>query len=269
MAEFSDLDMTPLIVRNMLEREIENLRRHYDAQLLEVRETAKLASETPGATVALQEHLERVVTEQQRAIEIAEREREQAARVLREEQHIASNIASQEREKAAENLRTQLASQIVAGDTNLREHIQQQIQQIRSALVSAEQLELSRIEKAVQEMVCWREQAKAEYMAIRKEHVLIHDASQQAINKAETATERRFDAVNAFREQLTVQTSSFMPREVAEARVEEIRQQLTAITTRLDTQSGKSLGSTSAIGYMVTAATLLISLIVLVANQVV
>lgn len=42
------------------------------------------------------------------------------------------------------------------------------------------------------------------------------DAAKEAITKAETATEKRFDSVNEFRQTLSDQTRTFMPRTEAE-----------------------------------------------------
>lgn len=92
-------------------------------------------------------------------------------------------------------------------------------------------------------------------------------ATEQAIQKADAATEKRFSAVNEFRAQLADQAANFMPREVADAQINEVRKQITALTARLDLSAGKSAGSQQAIGYMIAAATLFLSLIVFLANN--
>jgi len=45
-------------------------------------------------------------------------------------------------------------------------------------------------------------------------------AAEKAVTKAEVATEKRFDSVNEFRQQLSDQTATFMPRGEAESRLQ-------------------------------------------------
>jgi len=168
----------------------------------------------PVTSVALREYVEALVHEHQRAIEIAEREREKAALALRGAEHRATDAAEREREKAANILASELRDRIFAGDTRLAEHIQQQIGQIAAALESA-----------------------------RREQVLVASAAKEAIEKAEKATEKRFDAVNAFRAQLSDQANAFMPREVVESQIDEIRKQLAHVNSRLDQTAGRTVGA--------------------------
>ena len=77
-------------------------------------------------------------------------------------------------------------------------------------------------------------------------------ASALAVAKAETATEKRFDAVNEFRAQLADQASSFMPREVAEAQIADLK-------SRLDKMSGSALGSQMIISYGIAAAAIAVA----------
>jgi hypothetical protein len=181
------------------------LKEYVDGQLVEVRRAAELAlAASGGESVPLREYFDAIMREQQRAVAVAEQEREKAAKALRDE----------------------LERTIQEGDRNLRDHIENQVLQIKAALVAAETLEVARIASAV-------ELAEARFDAIVSEMRLVNAASEQAIAKAEASTERRFESVNEFRAQLAQQTSSFLPREVAEAQFSEIRRTLTELAEKL------------------------------------
>lgn len=55
-------------------------------------------------------------------------------------------------------------------------------------------------------------------------------AAQEAVTKAETAAEKRFDSVNEFRGQLTDQARSFMPRLESEQRMLTLDDKISALT---------------------------------------
>lgn len=61
-------------------------------------------------------------------------------------------------------------------------------------------------------------------------------AAKEAVEKAEAAANKRFDSVNEFRQQLSDQAASFMPRREAE-------QRLGVLETQANRQSGKEDGS--------------------------
>jgi hypothetical protein len=97
--------------------------------------------------------------------------------------------------------------------------------------------------------------------AVRREATVALAASEKAITKSESASERRFDSVNEFREQLSDQASHFMPREVAESkiddlrrsadtRMDELRVQMGDLQRRIDQSAGESAGSARSISYM-------------------
>ncbi len=202
--------------------------REFDARLNEVRRAVDLAHASAGQHVELREYVESLFAAEQRANEMAEREREKAACAL-----------ASERDRSAQALTLNLAKQIEAGDTHLRQHIDQQVAQIEAALVAA-----------------------------NRETLVRHDSSEKAIAKAEAANERRFDSVNAFRAQLADQTTTFLPREVSDAQFADIRKQSNSNTARLDTLAGKSVGSSATIGMMLAVATLVLGLLVLIANNI-
>lgn len=131
----------------------------------------------------IKEYVESILTEKDRALEMADDEREKAAAALRNEQQRALDQAEREREKAAGALRDQLTERISQGDGNLREHIAAQISQLSQLINSVEQV------------------AKARNEGLQREAKIQHDADQAAIAKAETANEVRFAAANEWRGQ--------------------------------------------------------------------
>jgi CHASE3 domain sensor protein len=89
-------------------------------------------------------------------------------------------------------------------------------------------------------------------------------ASEKAISKAETANERRFDSVNAFRQTLTDQAASFVTREVFDEAMKTIRERQQETTDRVNTQMGKGAGLNA--GWLILAAAIpmIIGIIMLV-----
>ncbi len=157
----------------------------------EERREAHVTSEWVAGQV--KEFIEAILSENRRADERAERERDRAASVL------------------ADGLRHSISE----GDDRLREHIVAQFAQIAAALDSAEKLEVTRLD------------------TLRREMTLIHDGSEKAISKAETAVEKRLEAGNAYRAQLADQASAFMLREVGDAQFVDLRKQVAELTERL------------------------------------
>jgi len=67
-------------------------------------------------------------------------------------------------------------------------------------------------------------------------------ASEKAIIKAETATERRFDGVNEFRQTLTDQAAQFLTRDVFDVEMKTLRERQQEMTNQLSTSAGKGAG---------------------------
>jgi len=97
-------------------------------------------------------------------------------------------------------------------------------------------------------------------------------AAKEAVLKAESATEKRFEAVNEFRQTLSDQTATFIPRAEAIQRAEQNAEKITAldkrmtdalsdINSRLDRTAGKSSGVDAFWGYLVGAVGLLAAVI--------
>ena len=87
-------------------------------------------------------------------------------------------------------------------DRHLHEHIQTQVEQIRTALHSAELLESKRVE-----------QLMTVIMGVRRELEAGAQASKEAVTKSEHAIDKRLEGMNEFRAQLSDQSASFLPRE--------------------------------------------------------
>lgn len=138
--------------------------------------------------VPLKEHLDAILNEKDRALSMADGEREKAASALRGEQQRALDQAGRERDKAAENLRIELARAMNEGDDRLREHISQQVLQINAALVSAEKLEVERVNAINQKI-------EGDEKVVEALRVSFSDR----IDKFETSVADRFKQVNEFR----------------------------------------------------------------------
>jgi hypothetical protein len=96
-------------------------------------------------------------------------------------------------------------------------------------------------------------------------------AAKEAVLKAETATEKRFEASNEFRAQLADQTATFIPRPEFTAKYGALEDKVSALTDRLNKSQGEAEGSQLTKGNIyaaLAAAVGIISLIVLLANGV-
>jgi len=66
--------------------------------------------------------------------------------------------------------------------------------------------------------------------------------SEKAIDKAEIATEKRFESVNEFRAQLSDQTNTFLPREVYDTNHRQFSDRVAAIEVVIATTAGREKG---------------------------
>jgi hypothetical protein len=102
------------------------------------------------------------------------------------------------------------------------------------------------------------------------------DSSQTAIQKAETATEKRFEGVNEFRAALSDQAAHFVTREAMAAmadkfdtQISQYRKDLETLGRRLDVREGQTQGSRLTTGILVTVTTVavgVLGLVVVIAN---
>jgi hypothetical protein len=193
----------------------------------------------------------------------------------------ALRMADDERGKAAENLRIEVERARREGDDRLREHIENQIRQIRGDLASADKLEQARVDAVADRLEelnrAGHASIEARIAGVQREVGLVHQAQETAISKAEASTEKRFESINEFRaearavrEAQQAETASlarsFLPREVADAKFVEHARLIDALEKRLDTSAGRSAGITASVGLMIAAAGILISLVVVFAN---
>lgn len=127
----------------------------------------------------------------------------------------ATEIAEREREKAAQALAQTLGLSIHEGDERLREHIQNQVEQINAALVAVEGRALLR------------------HDSINSEFILRQKASDAAVQKAEDAQKDVNERGNEFRGQLKDQNNTMMPRLEAEALLKELRASVDKLDDKL------------------------------------
>lgn len=216
-------------LRELLEQRLGDLQSQVDRRIdTEQRELQQSIKHLETELEDLKAYFERVFEEKSQALEVATVEREKSAAALRAQQDKALEQAERERQKSAEALALSLDRAMKEGDDRLREHISNQVQQIRAALESAEKLEVERME-----------QVKVATEYVKREAAASQDAGQKAIEKAETATEKRFEAVNEFREQLNDQAGRFLPRETFESVIEGLTVWRQSVDTRLDNQAGR------------------------------
>lgn len=94
-----------------------------------------------------------------------------------------------------------------------------------------------------------------------KQVSLAFSAAAEAVRKAETAAEKRFDAVNEFRGQLADQARDFMPRNEAELLVK-------ALAEKIDALIGtRSQGVNVMIGYILAAVAVLGLIVTILATR--
>lgn len=115
-------------------------------------------------------------------------------------------------------------------------------------------------DKAIQAALVSQEKAVAAALAAAKE----------AVSKAEAASEKRFESVNEFRQTLSDQTASFLPRPEYDAnhkaledkidtKCKALEDKIQALTDRLNISTGKSSGISAAWGSIGVAIGLLIA----------
>ena len=84
------------------------------------------------------------------------------------------------------------------------------------------------------------------FTAMDEKTSLALTASEKAVVKAETATEKRFDSVNEFRKTLSDQATSFMPRGESSAQLESIHKEIEEAKTKINELEKSRSGANSA-----------------------
>ena len=152
-----------------------------------------------------------------------------------------------------------VSDRIRAGDVTLREYIEriltEHVSQVSRALDDADRLNQERIRgirrmsderwARLEEKIAAMGAVAAESVAqLRRERELVTHAQTDAIDKAqgavrlamekaEVATDKRFDAVNELAAHQGALLSQFIPREVAEAQNAELRRAIAELTEKL------------------------------------
>lgn len=85
-------------------------------------------------------------------------------------------------------------------------------------------------------------------------------ATEVAISKSENAVEKRFDAVNEFREQLRDQNSTMMPRTEAETFNHQTTDRINGILNRLNTDEGRRTGVSTSYTALITGIPVLVGI---------
>lgn len=104
----------------------------------------------------------------------------------------------------------------------------------------------------------------AAFVAAEKAVATALDSAEKAVAKAETAAERRFEAVNEFRGQLADQAATLMPRIEYEAKHHALEKQVDDLGDRVTRAEGKSTGMGSLYGWLIGAAGLIVSVVIMV-----
>lgn len=86
-------------------------------------------------------------------------------------------------------------------------------------------------------------------------------AAKEAVIKAELAAEKRFESVNEFRNTLSDQQRTLMPRTEAELLIRTLSDKIDANTSNLTTVAGQKSGAQNLFGYIVGAAGIALALV--------
>lgn len=104
----------------------------------------------------------------------------------------------------------------------------------------------------------------AAFVAAEKAMQTALASAERAVSKAESAAERRFESVNEFRQTLTDQAATFMPRVEAEQRIEALAEKHDALAARVDRTEGRSTGMSASWGLLVGVVLLVGALVAIV-----
>jgi hypothetical protein len=122
-----------------------------------------------------------------------------------------------------------------------------------------------RLQELAQQLVALDRLTDAKFITFRTlidsqaEKVALALASvDKAVTKAETATERRFESVNEFRQTLTDQAATFATRDQFETQRSATTERIQELTARVDRTEGRSGGVASSWGYLVGAITIVV-----------
>lgn len=195
-----------------LEKRLELLENADIAALAAHRRTQERAGDYWTAD-QIKEFIEAILDEKDRALKMADDEREKAAAALRNEQERALDRAAVERENAAQNLRVELARAIAEGDDRLREHIANQVAQVQASLVAAQRAS-DKFEETVQ----------ARFAQVNEFRAALDDLGKQMATRREMETAVANLTDNIEKARIERQRS-----------IEELQQSVQELRSRLDT----------------------------------
>lgn len=113
-------------------------------------------------------------------------------------------------------------------------------------------------------MTAEREKNEVRFQAMKESTTTALAAAQRAVEKAESAVEKRLEGMNEFRGSLADQARLLMPRAEADSRMAQLAEQLKNLASRVDRQEGRGSGLNAGWGYLVGAVGLLGGLMALV-----
>jgi hypothetical protein len=93
-------------------------------------------------------------------------------------------------------------------------------------------------------------------------------AAEKAVTKAEAASEKRFESVNEFRETLSDQARTFIPRAEAELRMGTIERDLSTLKNANVERRGQSVGAKEMWGYVAFAIGLVLTVLSILSRYV-
>lgn len=98
-----------------------------------------------------------------------------------------------------------------------------------------------------------KEALNAALAAVKEQSNAAMSAAAKAIDKAELATERRFESVNEFRSTLSDQAKTFINREEYEAKHKNLEDKINILQSRMDSREGADKGVGQSWGFIVGA----------------
>jgi len=152
-----------------------------------------------------------------------------------------------------------------------------QIQQLAAEVAAADALELARIAVVRFEIAALDERMTGLFAEKQKALDAALAAQKEAVQKAETANEKRFESTNEWRgqsldrertqqEQRSALESTFMPREVSDAQTKELRDKITELQGKQLRNTGEQVGTRYANSRVWEALGVLITLVAMIAT---
>lgn len=149
----------------------------------------------------------------------------------------------------------------------LRESATSSIEYLRASFVQR----LEEVDRRVaQRMDMERSRLEVQVEASREALTVALRAVSDATTKADLATEKRFESVNEFRDQLKDQAGTFIPRIETEQRLTQLSTRLDELRSNDTQRSARSAGSTALFGWVIggigALATILVILNSIISN---